>query len=309
MKIRSLAEVDGNRTRRTGIARPNRFEGGGAHQVPGHLHRSTLAGRNRHTRACGSSNACNHSVEGVATVGNLPDDFPQSFHQDSWGLFMLVVCWSPKGGSGTSVVTAAIALAMANTSDRKVLTVDLAGDLPAVFGIAEPAGPGLSEWLAAGDDVGAAALHRLSIDVTESLQLLTWGRHSSPAAAESARWRRLADHLANLDTDVVIDAGRTPPPELVEVASRSLLVIRPCYLGLHRATSSAAQPTGVILVREPGRALSRSDVVRALGVDVVAEVPFDSAIARAVDAGLLAARLPAGLRRALAEITDAVAVH
>jgi hypothetical protein len=34
-----LAEVDGNRTRRTGIARPNRFEGGGAHQVPGHLRR------------------------------------------------------------------------------------------------------------------------------------------------------------------------------------------------------------------------------------------------------------------------------
>ena len=31
------SEVDGNRTRRTGIARPNRFEGGGAHQVPGHL--------------------------------------------------------------------------------------------------------------------------------------------------------------------------------------------------------------------------------------------------------------------------------
>lgn len=33
----SVAEMDGNRTRRTGIARPNRFEGGGAHQVPGHL--------------------------------------------------------------------------------------------------------------------------------------------------------------------------------------------------------------------------------------------------------------------------------
>jgi hypothetical protein len=35
-----LAEVDGNRTRRTRITRPNRFEGGGAHQVPGHLHGS-----------------------------------------------------------------------------------------------------------------------------------------------------------------------------------------------------------------------------------------------------------------------------
>lgn len=33
----NTAEVDGNRTRRTGIARANRFEGGGAHQVLGHL--------------------------------------------------------------------------------------------------------------------------------------------------------------------------------------------------------------------------------------------------------------------------------
>ena len=34
---RPIAEVDGNRTRRTGIARPTRFEGGGAHQALGHL--------------------------------------------------------------------------------------------------------------------------------------------------------------------------------------------------------------------------------------------------------------------------------
>ena len=39
--VDAVAEVDGNRTRRTGIARPNRFEGGGAHQVPGHLHLQT----------------------------------------------------------------------------------------------------------------------------------------------------------------------------------------------------------------------------------------------------------------------------
>ncbi len=32
-----VAEVDGNRTRRTGIARPTRFEGGGAHQALRHL--------------------------------------------------------------------------------------------------------------------------------------------------------------------------------------------------------------------------------------------------------------------------------
>jgi hypothetical protein len=35
----NVAEVDGNRTRRTGIARAARFEGGGCHQVTGHLRR------------------------------------------------------------------------------------------------------------------------------------------------------------------------------------------------------------------------------------------------------------------------------
>ena len=38
-----LAEVDGNRTRRTGIARPARFEGGGAHQALGHLQDQSAA--------------------------------------------------------------------------------------------------------------------------------------------------------------------------------------------------------------------------------------------------------------------------
>ena len=37
-----LAEVDGNRTRRTGITHPTRFEGGGAHQALGHLHGPTI---------------------------------------------------------------------------------------------------------------------------------------------------------------------------------------------------------------------------------------------------------------------------
>ena len=37
VKRTDLAEVDGNRTRRTGITHPTRFEGGGAHQALGHL--------------------------------------------------------------------------------------------------------------------------------------------------------------------------------------------------------------------------------------------------------------------------------
>ena len=47
-----------------------------------------------------------------------------------------------------------------------------------------------------------------------------------------------------------------------------------------------------ILVDEPGHALSVRDIEHALGVPVVAVVSFDPAIARAVDAGLLAEPAP-----------------
>ena len=50
---------------------------------------------------------------------------------------------------------------------------------------------------------------------------------------------------------------------------------------------------------EPGRSLTRHDVAAALGAPVVAVVEIDPAVARAVDAGLLASRLPRGLAREL----------
>jgi hypothetical protein len=50
-----------------------------------------------------------------------------------------------------------------------------------------------------------------------------------------------------------------------------------------------------VLVSEAGRALRASDVAAVLGAPVVAEVPFDLSIARAVDAGLLARRCPSPL--------------
>ena len=54
----------------------------------------------------------------------------------------------------------------------------------------------------------------------------------------------------------------------------------------------------MILVAEPGRSLRSSDVERAVGAPVVATVSLDPAIARAVDAGLLAALPPARGARA-----------
>jgi hypothetical protein len=76
-------------------------------------------------------------------------------------------------------------------------------------------------------------------------------------------------------------------------------VTRPCYLSLRRAVSLALRPSGVVVMNEAWRALGADDIEHVLGTPVVAEVPHDPAVARAVDAGVLASRLPHGLERAM----------
>jgi len=84
--------------------------------------------------------------------------------------------------------------------------------------------------------------------------------------------------------------------------------VRSCYLALRRAVGVGEHlATAAVLVREPGRSISGREVERVLGVPVVAEVPYDPAIARAVDAGLLLARLPASLARPLGSVLEQVA--
>jgi hypothetical protein len=53
------------------------------------------------------------------------------------------------------------------------------------------------------------------------------------------------------------------------------------------------------LINEPGRALGKRDVESVIGAPVIAEITFDAAISRAVDAGLLASRLPSVLAKQL----------
>lgn len=203
---------------------------------------------------------------------------------------MLTLCWSAKGGSGTTVVAAALAVSAAGPT----LLVDLAGDLPLVLGVPTPSGPGVGDWSVS--SAGVDRLDALRTSVSPSVGLVHRGR-----VAPAGRWGELAAHLATFAGTVVIDAGTgAPPPELRELVDRTLLVARPCYLGLHRAVALRVPVDGVVLIDEPGRSLGVDDVEAALGSPVVAHLDIDPAVARAVDAGLLVSRLPAGLRRELA---------
>lgn len=222
---------------------------------------------------------------------------------------MLVACWSPKGGSGTTVVTVLLALAGLRTSRAGVLVADAAGDVPAVLGCCEPTGGGLADWMEAGPDVGADALAHLEVDAGHGLALLPRGSGRGGAWGPG-RGQALAAVLGADARLVVADCGtaeRPPGRQLAAGATLSLCVLRPCYLAVRRALDVPVKPTGIVLVDEPGRSLQRGDIESVLGVPVWAQIPLDPAVARAVDAGLLAGRTPRQAGRPLERALAAVA--
>ncbi len=216
---------------------------------------------------------------------------------------MITACWSVKGGSGTTVVAAALAALAARHQPEGALLVDLAGDLPALLGVSTE-GPGLREWLLAGEEVPSDALSHIEISAPGGIHLLAAGRLDRPVEEAECPGRAevLAALLALDPRRVILDCGTQPTGAaltLVAEAPQSLLVLRPCYLALRKALEAPVRPTGVVLVSEADRSLGRRDVEDALGVPVCASVGIDPAVARSVDAGVLSLRLPRSLERAL----------
>ena len=209
----------------------------------------------------------------------------------------MIVCWSVKGGSGTTVVASTLALVQAEQSPRGALIVDLAGDVPAVLGLAEPSGIGVGEWFAQNENSSRMSLQSIAIQATANLQLISRG---AATIDTTANFVELCASLATFDMPVVIDAGcGVVSADLLARASSSLLITRPCYLSLRRAAQLNVAPTGIVLINEPGRALGKRDVESVIGAPVIAEITFDASISRAVDAGLLASRLPSLLAKQL----------
>ena len=212
----------------------------------------------------------------------------------------VIVCWSLKGGSGTTVVSAALALTLAQRNNAAVRIVDLAGDIPSALGIAEPSGEGVTNWL---QQHQRAPIQSLQIPVTARVSLLPRGsgtlmHHDLTAEHCNA----LATELDTSSELTVVDAGSGHIPQLINNATTSLLVIRPCYLALRKAAHLAVKPHGIVLINEPGRSLGKRDVESVVGAPVLVELPLDPTIARCVDAGLLASRIPTMLSQHLAHV-------
>ncbi len=178
----------------------------------------------------------------------------------------LVTCSTAKGGQGCTIVALVTAILLGRTRPHPV---DLTGRDP--------------------DELAAAAGRTLgfedeAIALTPTVHLLT-DRRTSRAPL------------------VVHDAGRLvdgPDPGID--GPHSYLVTRACFLALRAARNHSNRPRGIVLVEEPGRAITRDDIADALDAPVVATIPHTPDIARLVDAGLVATRTPAVLEHRLARL-------
>jgi Fe2+ transport system protein FeoA len=217
---------------------------------------------------------------------------------------VLYPLWTAKPGSGCTTIALALAVELSRRGSE-VLLVDLDGDLHGAAALprsTDAGADGLTDWLAAGS-AGPEALRLLEVAVTPRLSLLPRG-----TAVDWPRGRDVVAHrlICNDARAVVVDVGTVTerPDSAMQVLRRrvagsdpSLLVTRSCYLALRRAEAVDLTPTGVVLVREAGRSLDRAEVARHIGAPVVARIDHDAAVARALDAGLLARRPPRPLAR------------
>jgi hypothetical protein len=221
---------------------------------------------------------------------------------------VLVVCWSPKGGSGTSVVATGLAIVdsrsrSAHGTDSRTVIVDLGGDVPAILGLEEPL-IGIAEWIS---DPSAFDIRTLIVENGTEPGVLPRGRAALPESRSGA-WSRLAvelAHLSNSDLTIVVDAGRGPiPRELESVADHEYVVIRPCYLAVRRARLIDHSSDAVIVVTEPDRALGQADIARVLALPIAATLDVSADIARRIDAGIITSRPSPALTRAFAPLVD-----
>jgi cellulose biosynthesis protein BcsQ len=212
---------------------------------------------------------------------------------------MFTILSSPKGGCGTSVVAAS--LAIVSSSSSPTLLVDLAGDQAAILGMPEPP-IGLSDW--------ANGMTYREFD--EIVSLCHDNLHLAPTGSfdfeilNANAWGNLLRALSLKHSEgcnIIVDLGRADIPlALRKIVDTCYLVTRPCYLALRRAVDLETAFSGVIVVNEPDRVLTSRDVESVLKLKCVAEIPYTSEISRRVDSGLLKSRLPMVLQSVLSQL-------
>ena len=231
---------------------------------------------------------------------------------------MIVVVASIKGAPG--VTTTATALASAWPQDRRVLLVEadpFGGDLAAWFGVAPT--NGLWSLLAAGRrGLEADAVWEHAAILPTGLPVLYGLASADQAVANEAAWPAVAEALAALEADVVIDAGRLLPHfaggirPLLSLAEVFMVLCPPTLAGIvHLKTSlpslAAASSAGQFIVQPTAeKGFSSDEIASTLTIEVAPPIPRDPKGASALTGNAIG---PARSKSALAKWARTTAVE
>jgi hypothetical protein len=131
---------------------------------------------------------------------------------------MVTLCWAAKGGSGTTVVATALAL----SSARPSLLVDLDGEIPTVLGLPEPDLPGIADWITS--DAPPEHLQDLLIEFEAATWLLPW--RGGSAGASSDRTDPFDGPDIEQALGVPVDATVSMDPAVARAVDSGLLTTR-----------------------------------------------------------------------------------
>jgi MinD-like ATPase involved in chromosome partitioning or flagellar assembly len=235
---------------------------------------------------------------------------------------------SAKGSPGATTVTVGVSMAWPGAlPGRAALCVDadpvggdtaggvLRGTLPTTAGMLPLA---TSRGVRPIDAIDAASVHLRADGAT---RLLAGVPDAARAAALGLAWDTVTqarDELAGSDTDVLVDAGRVDlsrplGPWLLD-SVLAVLIVRPTLPAVAAArrlaadwaaagTPSSGIPMGLVVVDAPSSYRPR-EIAEAVGIDLVAVIPFDPSSARVHSEGAAPGRgfARSGYVRALARL-------
>lgn len=216
---------------------------------------------------------------------------------------MVRIFWSLKGGQGTSVTAAIIALRHQFHHDS-VLIIDFGGDIAPILGQRVESQVGLIDWFLS--QSGPEALDQLVTPLLPQLSLLYSGTGvpAREATPFEDRWATLEAWLNHDGRVTIVDLGTLPgqPGQLgslwVQLTTwllqqyHTTLVTRPEYLSLRRYFEHDTIVDSLAILQTSTELLSAEDVADLCDRPVHFHIAIDETISHAVESGTLAT-LPA----------------
>ncbi len=223
------------------------------------------------------------------------------------GSVVLISLFSPKGGVGVSTCSALFAKALSKYHSTLLIEAT-SGDLDAIVATDTSANYSFFDWVVS-DNPSIESLKKISIGFDEKLSVVVGDTSKNPITDEYHQrqveflqntqfdYGHIVEELSSYEGHCVVDCSNAESmltKEIIRASDLVVMVLRQCYLGLHKASKSNVinDVDVTVVVKESGRSISASQISQTLNCNILIEIDARSDFARSIDSGTLWSRTP-----------------